>query len=254
MINPISMRRILICLMICFATANTGYTQAQNEPEIISGGFTVEFPMFETASKIQLFRDTIHFFEQGNMILYAFPFTYESFKSNISQDQRKSYHYLMVEKFSEQGLYFPSLQDSTERQWVLKDSLLAAKNLSDKRFQNLLVYDSLIKRTFTPDSMLLEKYIPIHAFKGKIFDTTECYFSAGLRDFPLSLSTSMDSVHSRKLRKIRTVYNSRYFADLKSNIPKQVWTYELIQENLSEGMYQEISNFFLLAKQYFLEK
>lgn len=226
----------------------------QLTPEIKYGGFSVEFPIFETSKKHTTFRDTVHIYYQENMILYALPYIHESYKNNIYIDHKKSYEYLFVEKDNQKGLYFPSLNDTTKCRWILKDSLLVSRNIKDYKLNELLVYDSLIMRTISSDSVVKEKYISLNAYKGKLIDTLECYFALREKDFPYSLSSSFDSMHSRKLTKIRMVYNSRYYATIKSNIPKQVWTYELFQLELPDKNKQDMIDFFRLAKKLYREK
>jgi hypothetical protein len=160
----------------------------------------------------------------------------------------------MVEQNTQKGLYFPSLNDTGKCKWLLKDSVLASRNIKDYKVAELLTYDSLINRTITSDSELIEKYIPLNAYKGKFIDTTYLFFSSGLRDIPFSFSPTLESFHSRSLSKVRMVYNPRYYAEMKSDIPRQVWTYELFQQNLPEINKNEISSFFLIAKELFKHK
>jgi hypothetical protein len=44
---------------------------------------------------------------------------------------------------------------------------------------------------------------------------------------PFSLSPYLDSMKSSKLSMVKLIFNSRYHTEFKTNIPKQVWTYEL---------------------------
>lgn len=248
------MRRVIIFSLIFCSFAAPRYVIGQLASEIKYAGMAVEFPEFEATKKYTIFRDTVHFYYQGNMVLYAFPYIHETFKNGISIDLRKSYEYFMVEQNTQKGLFFPSLLDTAKRQWLLKDSILAMRNIKDYKLNELLAYDSLINRTISSDSVLMEKYISINAYKGKLIDTLECFYSSSIRDFPYSLSPSIDSLHSSKLSKIRMVYNSRYFPQMKSVIPTQVWTYELFQQKLPDSNMKEIFGFFLIAKELFRQK
>lgn len=248
------MRRVIIfSLTFCLFTAPMRLL-GQHESEIKYAGMAVEFPQFLTVDKYMIFRDTVHFYYQGNMILYALPYTHETYVNDVSTDVRKSYEYFMVNQNIDKGLFFHSFNDTSKRQWLLKDSLLATRNIKDHKFQELFTYDSLINQTISSDSLLIEKYIPFNAYKDKFIDTTDLFFSVGLKGLPYSLCNILDSIHSRSLIKVRMVYNPRYYAEMKSDIPRQVWTYELFQQSLPENNRKEIFSFFLLAKELFKQK
>ena len=248
------MRRVILYALIYCSCVAPSQLLGQPASEIKYAGMAVEFPKFQTIKDYNIFRDTVHFYYQGTMVLYALPYTHETFKNDVSIDVRKSFEYLMVEKNTQKGLYFPSLNDTAKRKWLLKDSVLASRNIKDYKVAELLTYDSLINRTITSDSELIEKYIPLNAYKGKFIDTTYLFFSSGLRDIPFSFSPSLESFHSRSLTKVCMVYNPRYYAEMKSDIPRQVWTYELFQQKLPKGNLNEISSFFLIAKELFNQK
>jgi hypothetical protein len=222
--------------------------------EIKYGGFSIEFPEFETFNKYLISRDTVHIYYQGSMVLYALPYQRETFINDVSIDFRKYFHYFMAERNSQKGLFFPSLLDTAKRKWLLKDSVLAIGNIKDYKLNELLAYDSLIMRTISPDSILMEKYISINAYKGKLIDTVECSFSFRMGNFPYSLSPSLDSTNFWKLIKIRMVYNSRYCPEMKTDIPKQIWTCELFQQKLTDINLKKIAPFFLIAKELYMEK
>lgn len=248
------MRRVIIFSLIFCSFSSPGQVLSQYSPEIKYAGMAVEFPSFETINKLTIIRDTVHFYYQENMVLYAFSYIHETFKNNVSIDHGKSYEYFMVDQNSQKGLLFHSLNDTGKCKWLLKDSVLASRNIKDYKVAELLTYDSLINRTITSDSELIEKYIPLNTYKEKFIDTTDLFFSAGLRDIPYSFSPFLESIHSRSLRKVRMVYNPRYYAEMKSDIPRQVWTYELFQQSLPENNRNEISSFFLKAKELFNQK
>ena len=248
------MHRVILYSLIYCSFAAPSQLLSQPAPEIKYAGMAVEFPRFETINNFTIFRDTVHFYYQGNMVLYALPYTHETFKNGVSVDLRKSFEYLMVEQNTQKGLYFPSLNDTGKCKWLLKDSVLASRNIKDYKVAELLTYDSLINRIITSDSELIEKYIPLNTYKDKLIDTTDLFFSAGLRDIPYSFSPFLESIHSRSLSKIRMVYNPRYYPEMKSDIPRQVWTYELFQQSLPELNKKEILSFFLIAKELFKQK
>lgn len=248
------MHRVILYSLIFCSFAAPCQLFSQPASEIKYAGMAVEFPQFLTVNKFTISRDTIHFYYQGNTVLYAFSYIHETFKNGVSVDVRNEFRYFIVEQNSQRGLYFPSLNDTAKRKWLLKDSLLEKNNIKDYKVAELLTYDSLINRSITSDSELIEKYIPLNIYKDKFIDTTDLFFSSSLRDIPYSFSPFLESIHSRSLSKIRMVYNPRYYPEMKSDIPRQVWTYELFQQSLPENNRNEISSFFLIAKELFKQK
>jgi hypothetical protein len=155
-------------------------------------------------------------------------------KNNILIQDKLDYSYFIVHSGKQDGLYFNELTDSLKYVWLKKDSVLLIKNIRDNKFQDLLIYDSLIYRKLTKDSILTEKYIPKSVYKGNFVDSTYFTYSNKIKDIPFSLSSYLDSFHSSKLAKVKLIFNSRVHPESKSIIPKQVWTYELFPINRDE--------------------